>query len=471
MRLNPDVPTKLEEIISKALEKDRNLRYQHSADMRADLQRLKRDTDSGRSGKMIEAMQSSAAPDAHRGAPPPSGSISPHGPHLSGSSSVIEVAKQHKFGLSAAIVIVLAVIVAAGYGVYSLLRGHRALPFENFAITQVTNDGNAQLAAISPDGKYLLRVVADAGKQSLWLRHVPTSSDTQVVAPTDSFIRSLMFSPDGNYIYFRKAADKSNTTFDLYRAPVFGGTPTAVVRDVDTNITFSPDGKRMAYARFNDPEIGKFQLLVSSADGTAEKTIQNGPQTDYVSWSPDGRYIAGIVFQTGGSFCAIQLLDVLSGESHTLVEFMDRGISEAVWTPDARGLIVTYRAKGSARVQIGFVSSPKGEFHPITKDTSSYQEITFASDGKTLAVVQQKITKTFHIVRATGFSDNVPNPALSQIKNPLGFGWSGSGEVYISDTNSLMRISSDEAIKRRCSVTPMLRSFQVENVEAGNILS
>ena len=48
VRINPDIPAKLEVIIHKALEKDRNLRYQHAADMRADLQRLKRDTDSGR---------------------------------------------------------------------------------------------------------------------------------------------------------------------------------------------------------------------------------------------------------------------------------------------------------------------------------------------------------------------------------------------------------------------------------------
>jgi serine/threonine protein kinase len=52
-RLNPGLPPKLEEVINKALEKDRNLRYQHASDMRADLQRLKRDTDSGRSTSVV----------------------------------------------------------------------------------------------------------------------------------------------------------------------------------------------------------------------------------------------------------------------------------------------------------------------------------------------------------------------------------------------------------------------------------
>jgi Tol biopolymer transport system component len=74
------------------------------------------------------------------------------------------------------------------------------MPFENFAITQVTNNGKFVAAAISPDGKYLLSAVYDNGKQSLWLRNIPTNSDTQVIAPADASYQGLTFSPDGNYI-------------------------------------------------------------------------------------------------------------------------------------------------------------------------------------------------------------------------------------------------------------------------------
>src|SRR5437588_6007756 len=251
LRLNPDLPPRLEEIISKALEKDRELRYQHASDLRADLKRLKRETDSRHSAQAV----------ARSSAVIPISVAAPSTPHTSSSSAVVAVVKQHKWGVTGIAAVALMVLAAAGFGVYSLLRGTGASHFENFSVIQVTTTGKAALTAISPDARYVLTVINDKGLQSLWLRNNPTNSDTQVIPPSPNAYKNLAFSPDGNYLYFIKAEDATNTNFDLNRAPVLGGVPHTVVRGIDGDIAFSPDGTRIAFARRNDPEPGKYRLI------------------------------------------------------------------------------------------------------------------------------------------------------------------------------------------------------------------
>jgi eukaryotic-like serine/threonine-protein kinase len=450
-RLNPEIPAELERIINKSLEKDPGLRYQHAADLRSDLQRLRRDTESSRRAASSAEISSGTTP-AILNAAQASGAtaVSGSGPAqpTRSSSSAVAVAKQHKWGTGAIAITVIVVLGAAGYGVYSMLHRPGAAPFQNFAVTQVTNSGKAALAAISPDGKYILSVLDDGGQQSLWLRNVPTASDTQIIAPSPSTYRTLAFSPDGNYIYFRKAQNATNSDYNLYRAPVLGGTPQTVVHDIDSDIAFSPDGKRMAYIRANDPEIGKERLLSADLSGNDEKVLRITPIAEastYLTWSPDGQQIALSRFQPDQALGGIDLFDIGSEKTQRLVTFNDKAPYELKWLPDGSGILAVYQQAGPSfqRAQIGFIPSAGGQLQPITRDTNRYLTLTISGDGKTLASVQLKITQNLYLLPATGGQSADSKPVFPQGQEVRGFGWAADGGLLVTDGPRLLRLAAD----------------------------
>jgi eukaryotic-like serine/threonine-protein kinase len=434
-QLNPAVSPELNGVIRKALEKDRSLRYQHASDMQADLRRLKRDTDSAHYSRPASAGEAVAVSAAEQR-------------HASSSGAAIAVAKKHKLAVLAGTIAALVVLGAAAVGVYSLLYRPAPLPFQNFTVTQITNSGKAALTAISPDGKFVLSAIDENGLQSLWLRNVPTGSDTQVIAPSAAHYESLAFSPDENYIYFRKAVTATLSEFNLYRAPLLGGTPKMVVRDIDSDFAFSPDGHRIAFARANDPDIGKYRLITATADGNDEKVLLVASTTGlprHVAWSATTNQLARQAPHPGNNLGGIDLVDLDTGNAHPLTVFSDKLPTEMKWSPGGRGIFIVYSAGGPnfARGQIGFLPNTGQRFQPITRDTNGYTTLTVSADGRILATVQTKTSHDVYIVPGAGTQSAqvsaLPSPGVDVRR----LTWSGDGNLLASDGARLWQIGAD----------------------------
>lgn len=457
IRFNPQVPGELERIINKSLEKDPVLRYQHADDLRSDLQRLKRDTDSNRRAASTSdsvPAAPAALPSSTTSAALSAGSIpvpaggSSHSIRSASSSAVVAAARQHKWGVGAGAIVGLVVLAAAGFGVYSLFYRPKPAPFQNFTINQITNAGKALLTAISPDGKYVLSDLKENGLESLWLRNVPTASDTRVIAPSPLGYASLAFSPDGNYLYFRKGTDSTDTSYNLYRAPVLGGTPQIIVRDVDTDIGFSPDGQHIAYLRGNDPEAGKYRVLTANLDGSDEKVLMIGPIADlqrHLAWSADGKYLAYDLVQPGDALGGIGLFDLATSKTGTLGIFKNELPEEITYVPQGQGVLFLYHEAGPnfGRLQIGYASVSGGPVHPITRDTDGYRTLTISSDGSTIATVRTKATRNLYVLPSSGSQSPDVHPLVSQTQSPGWFSWAADGGLLESDGPRLTHSAAD----------------------------
>jgi Tol biopolymer transport system component len=254
---------------------------------------------------------------------------------------VVAAARQNKLGTGVISAIVLVLIAAAAYGVYALFLRSRTVPFQNFSVNKVTETGKVKLVAISPDGKYILTVVDDKAQQSLWLRNVPTNSNTQVMPAETVQYMGVRFSPDGNYLYFVRG-EAGEALKLLYRAPVLGGTPQKLVTDVDTNITFSPDGKNLAYVVMNNPALGKLRLVSYSLETGESKTLVNGDMSRRLAdpaWSPDGKTIVCVVTQPGDAISGIVAVDVSTGKQELVFTSNDGFLTSLAWLPDGSGLL------------------------------------------------------------------------------------------------------------------------------------
>jgi eukaryotic-like serine/threonine-protein kinase len=399
------VPAELDWIVRKALRKEREERYQTIREMLLDLRAVKQELE-------FEAkLERSAVPDsraAQRAAP----ALLDDGPKLNAmtaksvtvstdeikrtqQTNVWPAAPQTSAYRLAALVALVGIVGLALVGVvlYGFLtRSKGVAPFQAMNITRLTNHGRAISATISPDGKYFVYVLSDAGRQSIWIRQTSAANDTQIVAPAPVGIFGTTFSRDGNELYYVVKANDAGT---LYRIPVLGGTPIKLLEGIDCPISFSPDGRQIAYVRGDYPGRGESSLLVANADGSAARhiAVRKLPELFFPifftgpSWSPDGRLIACPVTNARSEGRVI-LISVEDGREQVIASPVWSQVGRVEWLPEMNGLLMAARDQRSTGTQIWYLPYPDGEAGKITNDLSAYRGVSLTTDAARLVTVQ-----------------------------------------------------------------------------------
>lgn len=450
LNVNPVLPPRLDDIILKALEKDREIRYQVAAELRGDLKRLQRDLSlSGGPGRSTSEAAAPAASLSSAPVPVPGGHSSPAS---SSSGKVIaEAARQHKPAMAAAAVIALLVVVAAGFGVRSLLTRGAPRAFANYTVTKVAETSQARWVAISPDGKYLAVVRRGReGTESLWLRHLPTNSNAQVVPPVKGAILGIvLFSSDGNYIYFRRGGNgpQERKTYDLFRVAVLGGTPSLLVRDADSEPTFSPDGQRMAFVRDNNPEAGKYQILVANRDGGEERALvkAENPYPTELAWSPDGKVIVFIGDAKDKTTTELVAVDTKTGQQRVFgrLSIFREFLGKLTWLHDSSGLLVINNKMRSGRID--FISYPQGKLQTMATDSGFYNDFSLTADDKTMAAVIANENFSVFVLPASGAAAEAKQ--LISLLGGADASWTHDGKLLTDPDSNIVLLDPDTGNK------------------------
>ena len=442
-------PPELERIVKKALRKDRSERYQIVKEMAIDLRSLRRELE------VDSLLDRSIVPGSEYARAATSRDRAVDTNELQQArTSIHQPARSRTWiGVAALAAIILAV---AGYGFYKLRARSEPklrIPFERVEVTKLTTNGNALMGAISPDGKYVVYVTGENGKESLWLRQVDINSNAQLIAPRDGHYLGVAFYPDANYVYFGYAESQRNDAGQIYRVPVLGIGATAMKVDFQQGLpSLSHDRKHMAFIRF-DRQAQTDSLIVTDADGSNEQVIgtRKWPQRfgwdplSHPEWTADDRMlmlplINSSPSDTGDTAAnySVKLLekDLSSGAERTVSlapqKFDELG--RVTVLPDGSGVIMLAKAHGAAFVQIWQLFRD-GTQRTVTSDLSDYRELCLRADGSALITVQTQTLSRLWLLR--------PNETKSA---PIGSGTSRYYDLSVAPDDKILYASDASGI-------------------------
>ncbi len=358
VRLNPDLPPKLEEIINRALEKDRNLRFQHASDLHAELQRVKRDSSSGR-------LPVSAANQTGREevvTQPP--------------SEKVTTESSRRF----AYYIVPALLVLAAVAAYLLYRSTQSAPTLSKEWQQVTFfTDSAVYPTLSEDGRMLSFVRGNEsfiGLGDIYVKFLPDGQPRQLTHDgTHKF--SPAFSPDGSTIAYSRV-DPWNT----FAVSVLGGEPRLLLPNA-SSLSWIAGGKRLLYSEIKE---GLHMAVVTSDEGRGNSRDVYVPAGDrsmahHSYLSPDGKWLLVVEMDSRGEILPCRVVPFHGPSAVRVVGPPNSPCFAGAWSADGKWI---YLAVTTDVSHIWRQRFPSGDPQQITFGPTSQEGLAMAPDGKSL---------------------------------------------------------------------------------------
>ncbi|HEY6936618.1 MAG TPA: protein kinase, partial [Terriglobales bacterium] len=413
LRMNPAIPPRLEEIINKALEKDREVRYQSAAEIRADVKRLKRDSESGRIAAQAVRRQ-------------------PRFPHW-----------------QLVLVVLLLLFATALAGWLLLHRRQSSATVPQLKEQRLTTNSTANplsAAAISPDGKYL--VLADPS--GVYVRTIATGEIHPLSVPTKGEVMFLAWFPDSTNV-LTSWTTSNGVSSGLWVVSLLGGA--RQISDQGTVGSVSPDGTRIAFVRGEGPFGAGRELWLMSASGADQRKLVSGSPNDLLAtpvWSPDGKWIAYTRFILAENSSKLEVLELEHGHNPVLLTdtALDNGL---LWLSDGR--IVVARDEPASSPAGSNVWSvlvdlrtmrTKGAPTRVTSGPGYAIQFSITADNRQLVLLRATIEADVYVAP---FAPSSPRPLAARRltlddANDFPFDWTSDSKavLFISDRTGARNI-------------------------------
>jgi eukaryotic-like serine/threonine-protein kinase len=411
VRLNPDLPAELERIINKAIEKDRDLRYQHASEMRADLKRLNRDTESGRQSSRVPVAEAATAQTRKRW----------------GWAAVAWVGGGT----------VLALVLLAFALEWRWFKNRPSAPSGKVTERQLTHnppENRILLPGISPDGKYL----AYPDTKGLHLSVIDTGEVHDIPLPEElrTHVWSVTWFPDGEKVLFDAESDDGTV---VWSTSVFGGAPRKL-RTHASSPTASPDGSSIAFVNGSAHEI-----WVMGADGENPRKILDSENEQYsaLTWSPTGQRLAYARSTSVGRLLGIETVS-MDGAPPSVVfsDSKERVMGPSLlWLRDGRMIFPLFGTPedlvNQAIVVDPQTGRPSGKPAEITTWGAQSVPVSVSRDGRRLVVVKDHSRQDVFVgeLKQGGATMDSPTRLTVSESNDYPSAWTRDSKAVVFESN------------------------------------